>query len=149
MARRRPPDQLDRLLDAAMRVFARKGLHEARMSDVAEEMGVSQGTVYNCVHSKEALFYLLLTRGAHNATPSQPELPVRAPSMKEILTRLEQGIAETFALPRLDAALAQRPPHDAGAELEGIVRELYERTAATRQAADVVEIGRASCRERV
>ncbi len=58
MARSRPPDRLDQILQAATRVFARTGLENSRMSLVASEAGVSQGTLYNYVESKEALFRL-------------------------------------------------------------------------------------------
>ena len=35
------------LLDAAVRVFARKGYHAARVGDIAEEAGVAYGLVYH------------------------------------------------------------------------------------------------------
>ena len=45
MARSRDPDFLNRLARAGMRVFARKGLVRARMTDIAREMGVSHGSM--------------------------------------------------------------------------------------------------------
>jgi AcrR family transcriptional regulator len=44
------------ILQAASRVFARKGYHAANVSDVSAEAGVSQGTVYHYFDSKEDLF---------------------------------------------------------------------------------------------
>jgi AcrR family transcriptional regulator len=41
------------LLDAAVRVFARKGYHAARVGDIAEEAGVAYGLVYHYFGSKE------------------------------------------------------------------------------------------------
>jgi TetR/AcrR family transcriptional regulator, fatty acid metabolism regulator protein len=41
------------LLDAAVRVFARKGYHAARVGDIAEEAGVAYGLVYHYFESKE------------------------------------------------------------------------------------------------
>jgi TetR/AcrR family transcriptional regulator, fatty acid metabolism regulator protein len=41
------------LLDAAVRVFARKGYHQARVGDVAEEAGVAHGLLYHYFASKE------------------------------------------------------------------------------------------------
>jgi len=64
MARQRSADFLERLMAAALKIFAQKGLHRARMADVAREMGVAHGSLYNYVESKEALFYLLVDRGA-------------------------------------------------------------------------------------
>ena len=43
------------LLDAAVRVFARKGYHECRVGDIAEEAGVAHGLLYHYFSSKEEL----------------------------------------------------------------------------------------------
>jgi TetR/AcrR family fatty acid metabolism transcriptional regulator len=42
-----------RLLDAAVRVFALKGYHAARIGDIAEEAGVAYGLLYHYFSSKE------------------------------------------------------------------------------------------------
>ena len=44
------------LLEAALNVFSRVGFAAAKMDDVAEEAGVSKGTVYLYFDSKEMLF---------------------------------------------------------------------------------------------
>ncbi len=140
MPRERPPDFLDRLVAAGLEVFGRKGLHRSRMSDIAEVMGVSQGTLYNYVESKEALFGLLVERGADTEPLELPDtLPVRTPSKERLLRALERQIQRSFDLPRLDAALEIVEVADARAELEGIVRELYSRTEATRGPAAALE----------
>jgi TetR/AcrR family transcriptional regulator, fatty acid metabolism regulator protein len=41
------------LLDAAVRVFARKGYHASRVGDIAEEAGVAHGLLYHYFDSKE------------------------------------------------------------------------------------------------
>ena len=41
------------LLEAAVRVFARKGFHAARVGDVAEEAGVAYGLLYHYFSSKQ------------------------------------------------------------------------------------------------
>jgi TetR/AcrR family fatty acid metabolism transcriptional regulator len=41
------------LLQAAVRVFARKGYHASRISDIAEEAGVAYGLLYHYFDSKE------------------------------------------------------------------------------------------------
>jgi AcrR family transcriptional regulator len=40
-------------LDAAVRVFARKGFHASRVGDVAEEAGVAHGLLYHYFRSKD------------------------------------------------------------------------------------------------
>ena len=41
------------LLEAAVRVFARRGFHAARVGDIAEEAGVAHGLLYHYFSSKE------------------------------------------------------------------------------------------------
>ena len=49
------------ILDAAIRVFARKGFHHCRVSDVADEAGVAYGLVYHYFDSKEEILNTLFT----------------------------------------------------------------------------------------
>jgi TetR/AcrR family transcriptional regulator, fatty acid metabolism regulator protein len=52
-----------RILDAAVRVFARQGFHTCRVSDIADEAGVAYGLVYHYFQSKdEVLDTLFLER---------------------------------------------------------------------------------------
>ena len=41
------------ILDAAVRVFARKGYHTCRVGDIAEEAGIAHGLLYHYFESKE------------------------------------------------------------------------------------------------
>jgi AcrR family transcriptional regulator len=54
-------DKRRQLLDAAVRVFARKGYHASRVGDIAEEAGVAHGLLYHYFRSKdqvlEAVFH--------------------------------------------------------------------------------------------
>jgi TetR/AcrR family fatty acid metabolism transcriptional regulator len=52
------PEDKDRrrlILDAAVRVFARKGFHTCRVGEIAEEAGVSHGLLYHYFPSKDAV----------------------------------------------------------------------------------------------
>jgi TetR/AcrR family transcriptional regulator, fatty acid metabolism regulator protein len=52
----RTPAQEDKrrlILDAAVRVFARKGFHTCRVGDIAEEAGVAHGLLYHYFRSKD------------------------------------------------------------------------------------------------
>lgn len=51
------------ILDAAESVFTRLGYHQAKMSDVAAEAGVSIGTLYNHFESKDRIFSSLVEQG--------------------------------------------------------------------------------------
>lgn len=48
------------ILEAALRVFADKGLHDARMEDIATTAGISKGAVYLYYKSKDAVIESLL-----------------------------------------------------------------------------------------
>jgi TetR/AcrR family transcriptional regulator, fatty acid metabolism regulator protein len=48
-------DKRQLILDAAVRVFARKGYHTCRVGDIAEEAGVAHGLLYHYFDSKEEL----------------------------------------------------------------------------------------------
>jgi len=63
------------ILQAAVRVFARKGYHTCRVSDIAAEAGVAYGLVYHYYGSKDALLEAIFegTWGAMLATISSVE----------------------------------------------------------------------------
>jgi TetR/AcrR family fatty acid metabolism transcriptional regulator len=57
------PDKRRLILDAAVRVFARRGFHTCRVADIADEAGVAYGLVYHYFASKdEVLDTLFLER---------------------------------------------------------------------------------------
>jgi AcrR family transcriptional regulator len=138
--RRRRPDRLDQLVSAALRVFGEKGYRRTQMADVAREMGVSPGTLYNYVVSKEALFHLVVDRAfLARAGAAPPRLPVPSPAPGATLQRLRDRLAADAALPRLEAALASRRVAEPRAELDAIVRELYGVVERTREGIVVLE----------
>lgn len=61
IVRERPPgdrqagaeEKRRRILDAAVRVFARRGFHTSRVGDIAEEAGVAHGLLYHYFSSKD------------------------------------------------------------------------------------------------
>src|SRR5215468_6404149 len=52
-------DKRDRILSAAMKVFAMKGFFGAKVSDIAEDAGVADGTIYLYFKSKDDLLISL------------------------------------------------------------------------------------------
>lgn len=139
MPRVKPEQRLDQIVDSALRVFSDKGFKRAQMDDVAAEMGVSKGTVYNYVESKEALFYLLVERAFGGSPEGSTELPVRTPKPGVTIRRLRKRLAESARLPALQTALARPSAPDPAAELEAIVREFYAVIAATRRSMTMLE----------
>jgi len=115
-------------MTAALRVFGEKGYRRTQMGDVAREMGVSPGTLYNYVTGKEALFHLVVDRAfARGEASAAPALPIPAPPPGATLARLRERLTADASLAPLDAALRRTRVSDARTELEAVVRELYER----------------------
>jgi TetR/AcrR family fatty acid metabolism transcriptional regulator len=59
VARRRSDDKRRRILEAAVRVFAKKGYFAARVSDVAKRAGIADGTIYLYFKNKEDILVSL------------------------------------------------------------------------------------------
>ena len=93
MPRTRPPERFNQLVTSAIKVFTRRGYRRTQMADVARDMGVSPGTLYNYVASKEALFHLLIERAFRadqGALPTKLPLPTPPPKGDRRLTRQPQ-----------------------------------------------------------
>ncbi len=85
----RAHDRRDRILDAALRVFAARGYHAASVDEIAAEAATSKGGVYFHFPGKQALFLALLD-WAH----------------RELRRRVEEAVASADApLDKADAAL--------------------------------------------
>ena len=124
--RRRPPDRLEQIITASLRVFGEKGYRRTQMADVAKAMGVSSGTLYNYVTGKEALFYLMIDGACRDEPLTElPKFPVPAPSPGAIVQRLRERLQADVRLPTLEAALNRPQSGDVRLEVEGIVEELY------------------------
>jgi len=59
MARKRTNDKRDRILQAAVKVFARSGYFGARVADIAKKARVADGTIYLYFRSKEDILVSL------------------------------------------------------------------------------------------
>lgn len=85
-------DRSEQIIDAALRVFARKSFTKATNKDIAQEAGITPGLIYYYFESKEALFQALLERRSPlrllSSLPEQaPDMPVE-PFMRFILRQM-------------------------------------------------------------
>jgi AcrR family transcriptional regulator len=125
VARQRPPERVQDLIEAATQVFLEKGYRRTQMADVAARLGVAKGTVYLYAESKEALFDAVLRHADPEAPPDPPaSLPLPTPPPGATLA-LVDARARGRGLPSLDRALSRRRVGDVGRELDEILRELY------------------------
>src|SRR5437016_5671494 len=121
MARVRPADRLDQLVDCAAGVFRARGYRRTQMADVARAMGIAPGTLYLYVASKEALFDLVVQRAFLDQPPTPPPgLPLPTPGPGVTLQHVRERFAREARLPGLQAALARRRAPDAPAELAAV-----------------------------
>ncbi|MFC9969119.1 TetR/AcrR family transcriptional regulator [Nocardia ignorata] len=81
------------ILEAAVRVFARKGFAASRIEDVAAEAGVAKGSVYLAVSSREELL-----TAAFDQYRARAEQQLAAPGSGPALDRLAQLIRSTVAM---------------------------------------------------
>ena len=133
-------ERLPELIAAAVRVFTREGYRSARMSDVAGEMGLSEAAIYRYVGSKEGLFVLAIRHALLLEDLPAGDLPLSPAPLAATLREARDFITEVVPFGALAEALSgQDPGGDTAAELEKILRELYDLESRTREAADMLE----------
>jgi AcrR family transcriptional regulator len=135
-------ERLPELIAAAVRVFTREGYRSARMSDVAAEMGLSEAAIYRYVGSKEGLFVLAIRHALLLEDLPEGDLPLSPAPLTATLRDARDFIAEVVPFGTLAEALSSAgfsAGLDATAELEQILRELFQLESRTREAADMLE----------
>src|SRR5690348_5736155 len=124
MARQLSQERLAELVAGATEVFGRKGFRRTQMAEIAVAAGVSAGTLYNYVESKEALFDLVLRYGI-DGHDGEVTLPVPTTTASETAAWLAKRL-DFRDFPILEKALRRRRASDPAVELGDVVLELYE-----------------------
>jgi TetR/AcrR family fatty acid metabolism transcriptional regulator len=94
---RKSGDKRERILAAAVRVFAKSGFFDARVSDVAKAAGVADGTIYLYFTSKEQLLVSLFEDRVDKLLAFMQSDLSKLPNAKEKLRRvieLQLGLLE-------------------------------------------------------
>jgi AcrR family transcriptional regulator len=138
VARTRPPERLDEILEAALGVFVVRGYQRTRMTDVAAAAQVSPGLLYTYAASKEALFHLVLQREI-GVDLSAVVLPVPDPGPEAVQSVIGAALREVSRIPTLTAAVSVDDPVDARAELAAIIGEHYDALHRYRRVIRIVE----------
>ena len=95
-------DRREQLIRAALEVFQEKGFHAATVRDIGRRSGLTQGTIYNYVRSKEDILFLVCDR-----------------VIAEYIASMEQAVAATG-----DPAARLREA------LRGVTRVMIEQSSA-------------------
>ena len=125
MVRVPPVERLRAVAEAATMVFGRQGYRGTRTADVAAAAGMSSGSVFTYVESKEALFHLVFAQGFGLFADGAPPLPIATPAPGATVELIAQHLRRAPA-PRLRAALGEARPPDVRAELVAIIEERYD-----------------------
>jgi AcrR family transcriptional regulator len=140
MPRAIPESRFQDLLEAATAVFLEQGYRRTQVSDVAARMGLSKGSVYTYVESKEALFDCVLRHADRPEPAGLPEvLPVPTPRPRATLEVVEKRLSKEGSLPSLAVALSRTRVADVRAELGAVLGELYDLLASHRTAIKLVD----------
>ena len=122
-AKSRTDRRREQILDAAARVFAEKGYHEAGIADIATDLGIGHGTFYRYFANKKEIVNQAVDWAVRQITDTVlEEDPSASSSLSEHRAQLERIYLRLFTL-------QDRHPH--------LIRFLY------RQATDPAKLGMA------
>lgn len=121
---RRGVDRTADVARAALGAFCDGGYRLTQVAHVSERLGVSVGTIYRYVDSKEALFHLAVLEALGEA-PDELAEPLQVSGIGETVRRLRSVVAGDRLWDRLEAALAAPAPADVRAEARQIAEQLY------------------------
>jgi AcrR family transcriptional regulator len=124
----------DRILDAALDVFARKGYHRATVDDIVRASSTSKGAVYHHFPNKEAVFLALVDEfAARLAAAVAGTIAVRQGALGKVEGALRAALA-TFAGNARLARLILLEAVSLGETYEAKRAEVHDRFAALVQA---------------
>lgn len=140
--RTKTPQQLDKMLDAAARLFGAKRFHEVRMEDIASEAGVGKGTLYRYFSDKDELYLALLRRSSHQFVHRLEEHVAREKGARAGLEALVATVLSYFheqphlldLIQRAEVARGLGPEfpwHKTRDEVKGLVIGLFARGEET------------------
>ena len=140
-------DRRQELLEAAVRVFARKGFRAARVGDIAEEAGVAHGLLYHYFRSKDEVLETIFRDTWHLLVVETERIEASGVQLPEQLRRFARiYLGSWLATPELIGVLVRevaRSPQvgETVDEVRGVLRALARMIDAARARGEV----RADC----
>jgi TetR/AcrR family fatty acid metabolism transcriptional regulator len=133
MATAAKPGAVDKrrlILDAGVRVFAKRGFHHCRVSDVADEAGVAYGLVYHYFRSKEEILNTLFLERWQIMLDAIAEIDGREMPAREKLHAVASFIIDSYRhdpdLMKVIIVEVTRAANSFGAIHLDKIREAYE-----------------------
>jgi TetR/AcrR family fatty acid metabolism transcriptional regulator len=125
------------LLEAAVRVFAEKGYHAARVGDIAEEAGVAYGLLYHYFRSKDEVLETIFRTTWSNMIGTVESIAETGGPAREQLRKVTEVILRTWRrdpdLVRVLVREVTRSPQ--------LQRQVDEISAALRSLQGIIERG--------
>ena len=122
------------ILDAAVRVFARRGFNGCRVSDIADEAGVAYGLVYHYFRSKDEVLDTLFLERWNVLLDVIRELDARDDAPREKLYAITSFIVDSYRhdpdLMKVIIVEVTRAANSFGRTHLAKIREAYEQIAA-------------------
>ena len=136
-------DRRRELLDAAVRVFARKGFHASRVGDIAEEAGVAHGLLYHYFRSKDEVLETIFREAWERLATETDRIESSNVALREQLRRFARIYLGSWLMtPELIAVLvreiARSPAVDSRInEVRGVFVSLERMIGAAQQRGEV------------
>jgi len=140
-------DRRRELVDAAVRVFARKGFHGSRVGDIAEEAGVAHGLLYHYFRSKDEVLETIFRDAWQRLTIETDRIEASDIALREQLRRFARiYLGSWLVTPELIAVLVREIARSPAVgsqvgEVRGVFLSLMRMIEAARERGEV----RADC----
>lgn len=119
----------EKALEAALRVFWKKGYEGTALSDLTAAMGINRPSIYATFGNKEALFRKALDRYSERMTSYMAEA-LKEPTARAVAERLMAGTADLLSCPgNPKGCLIVQGALACGDEAQAIRKELIARRA--------------------
>jgi TetR/AcrR family fatty acid metabolism transcriptional regulator len=116
------PEKRQRILDAAVKTFGRRGYHDAKIAEIANSARVAEGTVYLYFRNKEDLFATVFDEKMDELLTGGRAIVASGASASERLTRLVDLHLTFFAADRDLASLFQIELRRSARLLQRVIR---------------------------
>ena len=143
----RTNDRRRDLLDASVRVFARKGFHASRVGDIAEEAGVAHGLLYHYFRSKDEVLETIFREAWELLATDTDRIELSGVPLREQLRRFARIYLGSWLMtPELIAVLVREIARSADVgdrinDVRGIFLSLERMIGAAQERGEV----RADC----
>src|SRR5262245_28457056 len=94
--RTKTPEQKEKILAAASRLFGAQRFHEVRMDDIADRAEVGKGTLYRYFQDKEELYLAVLVRSSEQFLERVTEAVAEVEGLRAQLEALVTAIVTYF-----------------------------------------------------